>query len=138
MLNKAKAILKDNNHRLVIILGDNITTSDERGVKTLLTLFDSNTDFSGGYAADKVVGKAAAMIYVLLGVKKLYADVISCGAKDIIEKNGIILEYGMVVPHIVNRAGNGMCPMEMAVGDETDPKKAVQSIRTRLKELSTK
>ena len=138
MLNKAKAILKDNNHRLVIIIDDNITTSDERGVKTLLTLLDSNTNFSGGYAADKVVGKAAAMIYVLLGVKKLYADVISCGAKAIIEKSGIILEYGMVVPYIVNRAGNGMCPMEMAVGDETDPKKAVQSIRTRLKELSTK
>ena len=138
MLSKAKNVLSDNNHRLVIINNNCITTSNERGVKALLDLLDGETDISGAYAADKVVGKAAAMIYVLLGIKALYASVISEGAKAIIESQGILLEYDEVVPYIINRRGDGMCPMEMAVGDELDPELAIQKVRKRLQELSSK
>ena len=138
MLTKAKNVLSDNNHRLVIINNNYITTSNERGVKSLLDLLDGETDISGAYAADKVVGKAAAMIYVLLGIKALYASVISEGAKAIIENHGIFLEYDEVVPYIINRRGDGMCPMEMAVGDELDPELAIQKVRKRLQELSSK
>lgn len=135
MLNKAKSILKDNAHRLVIIKGNNITTSDERGVKTLLDLLDGNTDFTGAYAADKVVGKAAASVYVLLGIKALYSSVISEGAVAIIKENGIELEYDELVPYIINRQGDGTCPMELAVGDERDPKAAVGKVRKKLEDL---
>lgn len=136
MLTKAKQILLDNNHRLVIIKNGIITTSNERGVKALLNLLDVSTDFSGAYAADKVVGKAAAMIYVLLGIKALYASVISEGAKAIIENHGIFLEYDEVVPYIINRQGDGVCPMELAVGDEKDPEKAVEKVKIKLLQLS--
>ena len=138
MLTKAKQILLDNNHRLVIIMDDIITTSNERGVKALLNLLDGSTDFSGAYAADKVVGKAAAMIYVLLGIKELYASVISDGAKAIVESQGILLEYDEAVPYIVNRQGDGVCPMELAVGDEKDPEKAVEKVKIKLLQLSGK
>lgn len=136
MLTKAKQILLDNSHRLVIIKNDITVISNERGVKALLNLLDGNTDFHGAYAADKVVGKAAAMIYVLLGIKELYTSVISNGAKDIIESHGILLEYDEAVPYIVNRQGDGVCPMELAVGDEKEPEKAVDKVRARLKELN--
>ena len=136
MLTKAKQILLDNNHRLVIITNNITVTSNERGVKALLNLLDGSTDFSGAYAADKVVGKAAAMIYVLLGIRALYASVISDGAKAIVESNGILLEYDEAVPYIINRQGDGVCPMELAVGGEKDPEKAVEKVRARLKELN--
>ena len=136
MLTKAKQILLDNNHRLVIITNNITVTSNERGVKALLNLLDGSTDFSGAYAADKVVGKAAAMIYVLLGIRALYASVISDGAKAIVESNGILLEYDEAVPYIINRQGDGVCPMELAVGGENDPEKAVEKVRARLKELN--
>ena len=136
MLSKAKNVLSDNNHRLVIINNNYITTSNERGVKALLDLLDGETDISGAYAADKVVGKAAAMIYVLLGIKALYASVISEGAKAIIENHGIFLEYDEAVPCIINRQGDGVCPMELAVGDEKDPEKAVEKVKIKLLQLS--
>ena len=72
MLSKAKTILKDSDHRLVIIKSDIAKTSNDRGIKALLNVLDSGEDFSGAYCADKVVGKAAAMVYVLLKVKALY------------------------------------------------------------------
>ena len=132
MLTKAKALLKDNDTRLVIIDSDIILTSSERGVKALLDILESKSISKGAFAADKVVGKAAAMIYTLLGIKALYANVISAGAKEIIESNGIILECDNVVPYIVNRAGDGMCPMEEAVGDELDPLTAVEKVKKKL------
>ena len=135
MLNKVKRLLNENDTRLVIIKNDVIATSNERGIKTLLDILDSNKDFSGAYVADKVVGKAAAMVYVLLGIKALYAKVISEGAKEIIKANGICLEYDESVPYIVNRAGNGMCPMEEAVGDECKPEAAINKVRKRLEQL---
>jgi len=135
MLSKAKKLLIDNNARLVIIKNDITTSSNERGIKALLEILDSNSDFSGAYAADKVVGKAAATVYVLLKIKALYAKVISEGAKEIIKANGIYLEYDESVPYIVNRAGNGMCPMEEAVGNECDPEAAVKRVRKRLEQL---
>ena len=138
MLNKAKSILIDNNNKLVIINNSNIITSDDRGVKALLDLLDRETELSGAYAADRVVGKAAAMIYCQLGIRALYASVISEGARDILIENGITLEFEEVVPYIVNRSGDGMCPMEEAVGDERDQPTAIQRVRDRLKELLSK
>jgi len=53
MLSKAKQLLIDNNVKLVIIKDDITTSSNERGIKALLEILDSNSDFSGAYAADK-------------------------------------------------------------------------------------
>ena len=74
MIDRVKKCLIDNDIRLVIINGENIITSNKRGVKALLDLLDSKVDFSGSVVADRVVGKAAAMIYVLLGIKGIYAS----------------------------------------------------------------
>lgn len=56
--------------------------SRERGVKPLLDWLDSGRDFRGFSAADKVVGKAAAFLYVLLGVREVRAPVMSGGAAE--------------------------------------------------------
>ena len=136
MLTKAKELLKDNATRLVIIDNQNTITRTERGVKAILDILESNAITKGAFVADKVVGKAAAMIYILLGIKALYASVISEGAKAIIEANGIALECDTVVPYIVNRTGDGMCPMEQAVGDESDPILAVEKVKKKLAVLN--
>jgi hypothetical protein len=86
-----------------------------RGVKPLVIWLSSGEDFHGFSAADKVIGKATAFLYVLLGVKAVYASVISEGALDVLTKNGIDTQYGCVVEHIINRAGDGICPFEQAV-----------------------
>ena len=69
--------------------------SFERGVKPLLNLIDLGEDFSGFFVADKVVGKAASMLYILLKIEEIFAEVISQPALEILNKNGIT---DMVVP----------------------------------------
>jgi hypothetical protein len=94
--------------------------------------------FSNFCAADKVVGAGAAYLYVLLGVTEVYALVVSIRAREILARHGVTLYAELVVPHIVNRAGDGICPIEQAVAEATDPQDALTRIRHRLRELNGK
>ena len=73
----------------VLRKGDSVYCSHARGVKPLLSLLDSGEDYRGYSAVDKVVGKAAAMLYVLLGVSKVHAFIISEKALEVLAGNHI-------------------------------------------------
>lgn len=109
--------------------------SNRRGVLPLLQLLNSNCDFPNGYAADKVVGRGAAVCYSLLHVGELWSDVISKPALELLEQHGIACEYGKLVDGIVNRAGNDCCPMEKAVLGIDDLDEALVALKRRQREL---
>ena len=137
-LEKCREILKFGNFTLVLFDGKTFLTDTKRGVKPLLDLLDGNTDLSGFSAADKVVGKAAAFLYVLLNVREIYADVISTHALSVLEQHQIPVEYNTLTDKIKNRARTGFCPMETAVLDEENPERALAKIRQKAKELAQK
>ena len=133
---RAKALLVDS-HYTVVLCRDEITHTDtRRGVAPLLALLDRGEDVSGFAAADKVVGKAAAFLYLRLGVATVYATVISTPAYDLLTANGVAVTYDTLVPAIRNRAGDGFCPMETVTLPLTDPTEAETAIRKRLAELT--
>lgn len=70
--------------------------------------------------ADKVIGKVAASLLTLAGVKTIYADVISEFAIPVLEQNNIKFEYSEKVEFIKNNEGTNMCPMENKFKDEQD------------------
>lgn len=135
---KAKDLLGESKLTLAAVRNDDVITSSERGVKPLLALMDSGKGLSGYSAADKVVGMAAAYLYVLLDVKELYAGVISRKALSVLEKYRIPAEYGVLTDAVINRSGTGLCPMETAVLSAESPENALMLIRARLGELSEK
>ena len=134
-LDVARARLAKGDVTLVLCCADNVYTTAKRGVAPLLELLDSKADYSGFSAADKVVGKGAAFLYVLLAVRCVYAAVISESAREVLERAGIPVEYERCVPYIQNRAGDGRCPIEQAVLDESDAAAALARIRARLAAL---
>lgn len=135
-LSKAKEALKQDGYTCVLCRDDEIVTSCDRGVKPLVALKQSKRDFAGFCCADKVVGKATAFLYVLLGVKAVYALVISKSALDVLLNNNIIVEYESLVENIINRKGDGICPFESAVLCENNPQKAYEIIRAKMKEMN--
>ncbi|MGN1107284.1 MAG: DUF1893 domain-containing protein [Huintestinicola sp.] len=137
-MKKAVSMLEEQGLTLAAVKGNETITSRERGVKPLLELIDDGKSLEGYSAADKVVGAAAAYLYVLLGVRELYAKVISQKAVDVMEKYGIEIEYDTLAEAIINRSGTGFCPMETAVSDAVSPENALELIRAKLKELSGK
>lgn len=135
-MKKAVSMLEEQALTLSAVKGNEKITSRERGVKPLLELIDEGKTLEGYSAADKVVGAAAAYLYVLLGAKELYAGVISRKASDVLEKYGITIEYDTLAEAIKNRSGTGFCPMETAVSNAVSPENALELIRAKLKELS--
>lgn len=123
-LNSAKRLLLQENLTCVIFNNDEVYTSRERGVKPLLSLLDGNKNCKGCGVVDKVVGKAAAFLYVLLEVDSIHAGIISQSALQVLQEHEITITYDKLVDYIENRAKNGRCPMESAVLDINDSKEA--------------
>lgn len=135
-IQKAKDILVKGNYTCVIIKSGMEYKSMERGVKPLLDCLETRGDFEGAYVADKVVGKAAAFLYVLMKVKEIHATVLSKPAYDVLCSNDIIVTYNEMVPAIKNRDNTGFCPMESAVLAINEPNQAhAKIVETREKLL---
>lgn len=67
--------------------------------------------------ADKVVGKGAAALLALGKVSEVWADTISHSALAMLRQGGIQVEYATLVPYIINRRGDGICPVEQLCAD---------------------
>ena len=97
----------------------------ERGIKPLLILLaEEEKALRGATVADKVVGKAAAFLFVLGEVEKLHACVLSVPAKEVLERYGIDFTYDTLTEKILNRDKTGFCPMETKVWDIDTPEEA--------------
>ncbi len=132
----AKRQLQTGRYTCVICKNGTTYTATDRGVKPLVRWYESGDDFSGAACADKVVGKATAFLYVLLGVASVYAKVISKPALSVLREHGIEVDYDTLVDHIINRRGDGVCPFEAAVSDVCDPPIAYERIRKKMAELN--
>ena len=130
-LQKASRLLHDNEFTCVLCAGDSVYTTEERGVAPLLNWISDGTDLHGFSAADKVIGKAAALLYVLLGIRAVYAPVMSESAIYTLARHGIQANCDVSVKVIRNRDNTGMCPMEMAVENISDPQEALNAIRDK-------
>lgn len=134
-LEKAKKELIVGKHTCVMCKDNTLYTSDKRGVAPLISWLDSGINFKNFSAADKVVGKAAAFLYVLLGVKEVYAEIISEPASETLDKFGISQQYATKVNAIRNRTNTGFCPMETTVLFLENPEEALKAIINKIEEL---
>ena len=135
-LTKAKAILESGGYTCVLTNGTIIYTSTLRGVKPLVQFVESGCIPPGFSAADKVVGKATAYLYVLLKVREIYAQIISEPAVEVLQAHGIPVRYRKKVPNIINRKGDGICPFEAAVMEITEPAMAYDAILHKMQEMN--
>ena len=86
-LERAKALLERPGCTFAAVRGEQERTSGIRGVKPLLDQLEEGLD--GWSCADKAVGKAPAMLYVLLRVKEVYTHVITKDGEDVLSDAGI-------------------------------------------------
>lgn len=97
----------------VVKEGKVIFSSRDKGIKPLYTAVKEQKDeLEGSSVADRVTGKAAAMLCAHAGVKELKTKLISDNAINVLKETSIILEYDEHAPYIKNRDKTGMCPVE--------------------------
>lgn len=137
-MDRAKALLKEiHTYTCVFVCGEEVRTSELSGVRPLMGLVNSDEDLKGWSAADRVVGRAAALLYVYLGVAEVFAQVLSKSAEEVFLAHKILYSCDILTEGIINRTGDGLCPMEQATKGIFDPEEGMNAIRTKLKELAS-
>jgi len=119
-----KQLLQNHTCAVRTAQGD-ILTSDERGIRPALQWLREDRDIlHDAEVADKVVGKAAALLFAFGGVRYLWAECMSDAAIAFLEQSSVSFEYERRTERIINRDGTGLCPMESRAMPIDDPAEA--------------
>lgn len=126
-------ILRREKCSLVVKNHDIVTTYSKPGVRDLEYLLDHDPEMlHGATIADKVIGKAAAAMVVVGGVKELYAEVMSKKAIPFLEEAGIAYTCGTLVDTIKEEGDR--CQLEKITAPATTPEETVALLRTHFEE----
>ena len=130
-----KNILLKENHTIVIYKSDaSVVVSDDRGVAPLMKLLNENKEqLCDSMIADKVIGKAAALLMVYGKVKEVFTPTISVPAIEVFKNHNVKITYDKVVERIINRKGDGLCPMETLCLNVDNPEEAFFKVNVFIK-----
>jgi hypothetical protein len=116
--------------------GDQVITSNLKGVRPWLKwLRECPELLEGAMVADKVVGKAAAMLMVVSKIKTVYTPLISEQALVYLDTQTLDVHYDGTVPYITNNDQSGLCPMETTVLNVTDANEGHRLLMAQVAEL---
>lgn len=102
-----------------------LLSSDAHGIAPPLHwLREDSEQLRGAVVSDKMIGKAAALLFAYGGVRGIWAARMSKSARDFLQTTGIVFEYETLVPAVLNRGGTGLCPMEQRALGTEDPAEA--------------
>lgn len=82
----------------------------------------------GGKIADRVIGRGAALLLLKAGIEEVFAYVMSEGAYQLLREAGVNVQAERVIPHIINRTGDDICPVEKLTMHTSDYEEAYRLI----------
>jgi len=125
-LEKAKTQLTEKQLTLVVVKNGEILFETEfHRISGFLTAIEQlGKKLENASIADKVVGKAVALLCVYARVKAVYAETLSSEAKSLFEENRVTSEWKEIVEVILDDRKQDMCPFEKEANNITNPKEA--------------
>ncbi len=135
---EARHMITENQAECVLLTADygEMIPERGRGVAPLLHLYDAHKEkMPQGSIVDKVIGRAAAFIAINGKVRYVHGELMSEDAVALLQKHNIETSYTKLVPRILNRKLDGLCPLEQAVEGIDDPTQALDAIRLKLEAL---
>ena len=122
--------LNENGLSLLVRNHGKTTSYNHKGVHDLLQLIDEQPQvLKGAVVADKLIGKAAAAIMVVAGVKEVHTNLICTSALKMLREAGVKVFFKEEVPMILNRSMSGQCPIDSQVDTIMCPQKCVEILR---------
>jgi hypothetical protein len=137
-LSRYLSMLEESGQNLLVFRdGEVIFSSDGRGVKPLVEAIEGfgREGLVGVVTADRVVGRAAALLNVYMGAREVHALIMSSAAKGVLADHGLVFEFHVETEAIKTRDGVVFCPFERLVWGVSDPEDAYLRIRAKLGEL---
>ena len=124
-------------HSICLCKNGELIINDGRGISPMMQLIAGNKDLNGYSAADIIVGKATAILFVKAGITCVHGRTMSESGRAYLESHGIPCTYDILTERIINRKGTDICPMEKAVADIEDTETGYEALRKRVEEMRT-
>ena len=128
-------LMNSENNLMVFRKDELVFQSQSRGIAPLIEAIDTigRENLIGVVTADRVVGKAAALLNLYMEIVEVHAGVISSGAKKLLSEHGVGFEFLEDTDVVKAKDGVIFCPFEKLIWDVTDPDEAHTLIRAKLK-----
>jgi hypothetical protein len=122
-LNSGESVL------VVVKKGLVIAERQGRGIRPLFeTVQQLGRRVEGSSIADKVIGKAAALLCIHYRVSAIYTPVMGLNAQRILDQYNLYYEADRIVPCILNNDGTDSCPLEKITAEIDDPDRGIDEI----------
>ena len=130
-LEQAKDIFAVGGYAFVMVKdGQVLATGTREGAGELLdAVTELDGSAHGAALADKVVGKAVAMVAVYAGLSAVWTLMGSDAAEKVMREHGVPFYMEQTVPLIRNKRDDGPCPMERLTMPFEVPAAAVSALR---------
>ena len=89
-----------------------IFRSQRKGIAPLICYIEQASLTEEVTVFDKVTGNAAALLLKKANGRELFSSLGSRWATETLRGFGVEAHFTHIVPYIINRSGNGMCPFE--------------------------
>jgi len=119
--------------------GEVIFSSPSGGIRPHLEAIErlGRERLRGTVVADKIVGRAAALLILYSGAAEVHAAVMSMGGRHLLQENGVVFTYVVETEHIKVRDSQIYCPFERMVQGISDPEEAYEKIIAKMAELES-
>ena len=127
-------LLHTGGYSCTIANGGKIRTFTQRGLADLYDLLTQEPEFLKG----ALIGKGAAALMILGGIKELYTDIISTKALELFRKSDVKVDFAQEVAFIWNRNHTGGCPVETMCSEVESAEEILPLIRDFLEKIRNK
>jgi hypothetical protein len=90
---------------------------------------------NGASVADRVAGKALALLCVYAGIRQIYAEILSRKAQAVFEDNKIMFEWKEIIDNVLDMNKAGVCPFEKVAADISDPIESFAAFKALLEKM---
>lgn len=126
-----EALLKGGVSLVVAKNGNLLFKSKSHGISDLLAMIDELGSLTDGASlADSIVGRAAALLCVYSKIVAIYGETMSEGGASILNGNGVRYQFGKLVPKILNRKKDDICPFDKALAGIQDATLALERLKS--------
>ena len=136
-LELAKKQLYDKHLTLAIAKnGQLLFQTDSHRISGFIHAIDTlGTQLNGASVADRVAGKALALLCVYAGISEVYAEVLSKKAQSLFDESKVVYQWTQLVDNVLDLNKTGVCPFEKAAAEISDPRDSYAAFKALLAKM---
>lgn len=134
-LEKAKKLFENNNLTFALVSNDKTITSQKKGLQELILLAQNEDAFFEWSICDKICGRAAAFLFVFMGLKEVHAKKMTKLAIQILDRAEIEFSYDELIDTVLDENMKELDRFEKAVLRSGSAIQALKDLTIELSKL---